>query len=200
MGYYTPYTTDAFTVRYTHKFRFLVGSHLPWLLIFLALTIAPFHPIFDAKFVSEPAHTRFVIAAPFAGFFVLVLIETLLAAVKLAVSRTALIVTSEGITGFHTYLGRHFSWHEIQDIYKMPNTLHIVRKPRTALGRFFYAHTHQGSRFRWEVRIAIPLKSIDTPEEDIHIAIAHHAPKGFYDGLESSMRGRHWAHFELKRS
>ena len=199
MGDYTPYTADAFVVRYSKKFRYLFGSYVPLFVGLAGLTIGLLHPFFDPYLGDGRSGPRYAIPIVCGILLLLTFLEFLMSCARILIARTALRVTREGVSGRQMHVDRHFKWEDILDIYKGFNTLHIIRKPRSWINKLLFRLTRQGSRHRYESVISIPLKSVDASEEEIHAAIERYAPPDFYTNLESTRRGKMWHHFELKR-
>lgn len=163
-----------FTVRYSNKFRFLLTTHVPLILIFWAVLAFMIHEgTLEAWYAARPG--RYAIDVLFAKiFFVGTVIDVVFTILRLMFVRKALVMSPEDIQGMHSWIWRSFHWDEVDYVRKSLNNLFIVRKPRTLWEKISRKGTRPGSRYRREVMIVVPLKCVDQSEADIRAAMAYY--------------------------
>jgi hypothetical protein len=101
----------------------------------------------------------------------LIIGETLLNVFRLLCDRTALVVTSEGVQGWHAWLRRSFKWEEVSHVRQSGNTLWIHKHPKSRLVQGWNSHCRPGGRYHWSQLLIVDLNHIDKSPDAIFAQI-----------------------------
>lgn len=181
-------TNPTYIVSYSNKFRFLLTTHVPLILIFWAVLAFMIHEgTLETWYAVRPGRYAFDVMIAkilFAG----TVIDVMFTVLRIIFVRKALVMSPEGIQGMHSWIWRRFMWDEVDYVRKSLNNLFIVRKPKTLWERVSRKGTVPGSRYRREVMIVVPLKCVDQSEADIRDVIRYFCGRDVEVGLNTNAK------------
>ncbi|TWU46553.1 hypothetical protein [Rubripirellula reticaptiva] len=158
----------------------LFRTHAPVLLLFgIPLVAIQTDAVWDNFPLGKGGTTpgpweRSVMSCVFLALFVMSLAEALLSAVRLALDPTAIVITDEGVQGYHAWLPRSFEWNEVSHVVRSGNRLCIYQRARSRLVREWNRHSRPGGRYHWSKLLVVELNCVDRDAESICAEIDRH--------------------------
>jgi hypothetical protein len=108
----------------------------------------------------------------------LTLSEMLLNILRLAFDRVAIVITSEGVRGWHAWLRRSFRWDEISHVRQSGNRLIIHRRAKSKFMQCWNNHSQPGGRYHWSQMLVVELNYIDRSPDMVLAEINRHWQAG----------------------
>jgi hypothetical protein len=117
---------------------------------------------------------RNFISGIFLALLGLSFVEALLNTIRLAVDRKALVITDEGVQGYHAWLRRSFRWSDVSHVHTSGNSLWIYKRAESKLLREWNRYSRPGGRYHWSQLLIVDLSCVDQPASAILAEIGRH--------------------------
>ncbi|MGB7325342.1 MAG: hypothetical protein WBD31_10765 [Rubripirellula sp.] len=117
---------------------------------------------------------RSVMSCILLALFGMSLAETLLNVFRLALDPTAIVITDEGVQGYHAWLRRSFKWCDVSHVRRSGNRLLIHKRATSILLREWNRHSRPGGRYHWSKMLVVELNCVDQSADTIFAEINRH--------------------------
>lgn len=117
---------------------------------------------------------RSVMSYIFVALFGMCLVEALLSTIRLVLDPTAIVITDEGVQGYHAWLRRSFKWCDVSHVRRSGNRLLIHKRATSKLLQEWNRHSRPGGRYHWSKLLVVELNCVDQSADSIFSEINRH--------------------------
>ncbi|TWT51029.1 hypothetical protein Pla22_38050 [Rubripirellula amarantea] len=158
----------------------LFRTHAPLLLLFgIPLIAIQTDAVWDNFPLGKGATTpgpweRSVMSYILLALIGMSLVEALLNTIRLALDPTAIVITDEGVQGYHAWLRRSFKWCDVSHVRRSGNRLLIHKRATSSLLQEWNRHSRPGGRYHWSKLLVVELNCVDQSADSIFSEISRH--------------------------